>query len=139
MNIDIQISSEALSVEVAMQSVADDSCGGNALFIGSVRNINKGETVTHLFFDTYDEMAIKELKKIAGECLERFEVKKIAIYHRKGEVIIGDLAVVIAVSSMHRDGAFKACRYAIDELKKNVPIWKKEFLVDGSHWIDARP
>lgn len=138
-NKDIIISETNLSIDAVYASVIDEACGGNCLFIGTVRNKNKGKIVTHLDFDTYDGMAISEMQKIADQCLDKFDIKKIAIHHRKGKVGIKDIAVIIAVSSGHRDASFTACRYAIDMLKETVPIWKKEHLEDGSYWVGARP
>jgi molybdopterin synthase catalytic subunit len=138
-NTSIKISSTPLSIDEAYASILHESCGGNCLFVGTVRNRNKGESVTHLDFDTYDGMAIKEMSKIAEDALVKFDIKKISIHHRKGHVGIKDVAVIIAVSSGHRDAAFNACRYAIDTLKETVPIWKKEHLEDGSYWVGARP
>ncbi len=138
-NIDIRISGTTLSIDEAYQSVLHEGCGGNCLFVGTVRNQNKGESVTHLDFDTYDTMAEKEMNKIALQCFDKFEIERIAIHHRKGYVGIKDIAVIISVSSGHRDASFQACRYAIDTLKDTVPIWKKEHLEDGSYWVGARP
>ncbi|MDF1697493.1 MAG: molybdenum cofactor biosynthesis protein MoaE [Saprospiraceae bacterium] len=135
----IFISKDPLSIDTAYQSVLDVSCGGNCLFIGTVRNKNKGKTVTHLDFETYEEMAVKEMAKIAARCKEKFDVKKIAIHHRSGYVGLTDIAVIIAVASPHRTDAFEACKFAIDTLKETVPIWKKEHLEDGSYWVGARP
>ena len=137
--INIKISRDPLSIDKAYQSVLADSCGGNCLFIGTVRNRNKGKRVIQLDFETYESMAISEMEKIAKVCLSKFDISRIAIHHREGEVSIREIAVIIAVSSVHRDAAFAACRFAIDELKKTVPIWKKEHLEDGSYWVGARP
>lgn len=137
--IDIQLSSEKLSIDACYDFVVDDACGGICLFVGTVRNKNKGESVTHLDFESYEPMAIKELKKIAQSCIENFEVSKISIHHRTGYVGITEKAVIIAVSTIHRKKAFEACEHAIDSLKENVPIWKKEFLENGSYWVNARP
>ena len=138
-NIFVKISSTTLSIDEAYQAILHDGCGGNCLFVGTVRDRNKGESVTHLDFDTYDAMAEKEMAKIAHRCIEKFDITKIAIHHRKGYVGIKDIAVIIAVSSGHRDASFQACRFAIDTLKDTVPIWKKEHLEDGSYWVGARP
>lgn len=136
---DIKIINKALSIDNAYDFVLDSTCGGITLFVGTVRNHNKGETVTHLDFESYRPMAIKELTKIAASCQTQFETKKIAIYHREGLVSIKEKAVIIAVSTIHRKQAFLACEFIIDQLKLNVPIWKKEYLMDGSHWVNARP
>lgn len=137
--INIKILGEKLSLDAAYASVLDDSCGGNCLFIGTVRNRNKGKSVTHLDFETYEAMAVKEMHKIAESCIEKYDVKKVSIWHRSGEVAIRDIAVIIAISSVHRKSSFEACEYAIDQLKLHVPIWKKEYLEDGSYWVGARP
>ena len=84
-------------------------------------------------------MAIKEMELIAEETLNKFDVHKIAIHHAEGILQIGDIPVIIAVSAAHRDAAFKACRHAIDQLKKTVPIWKKEHFEDGEVWVNAQP
>lgn len=135
----IKILDSTLSIDEAYQFILDPSCGGNCLFVGTVRNKNKGRTVTHLNFESYVPMAIKEMDKIADQCLEKFNILRIAIHHRSGHVGLTDIAVVIAVSSPHRVDAFEACQYAIDTLKETVPIWKKEHLEDGSYWVGARP
>lgn len=137
-NISIHITPDALSIDVAYNSIQDPSCGGNALFIGTVRNHNKGKTVTHLDFESYREMALKTMDEIAQECLN-LGAHKVAIHHREGQVNIGGIAVIIAISSPHRKVAFQACEYAIDQLKLRVPIWKKEFLEEGSYWVSDRP
>ena len=133
------ISEEALSIDTVYQEVLDDSCGGICLFIGTVRNKNKGEDVTHLDFETYTPMALKEMNKIGQKAVDEFDIKHISIFHRSGYVGIKDIAVIIAVSSVHRDASFQACQFAIDTLKETVPIWKKEHLEDGSYWVGARP
>lgn len=136
---DIRIESGPLSVDDAYQCVLDETCGGNCLFIGTARNHNRGAEVTHLDFETYRSMALREMDTIAERALAEFDIHHMAIHHREGHVGLTDIAVIIAVSAVHRDDAFQACRFGIDELKKRVPIWKKEHLVDGSHWIDDRP
>ena len=138
-NIDIQISPDALSVDRCYDFVLNEKCGGIDLFVGTVRRWNKGEEVTHLFFESYVEMAKKEMAKIAKAAIEKFNLEKISIHHRVGKVELEGIAVIIAVSSKHRKAAFEACEYAIDTLKDDVPIWKKEFLKDGSYWVNSRP
>lgn len=137
--IDISISSTSLSIDACYDFVLNESCGGICLFVGTVRNLNKGEQVTHLDFETYKEMAISELRKIAKECIEIYGIQKISIHHREGRVGIKEKAVIIATSSVHRDPAFEACSFAIAKLKETVPIWKKEHLSDGSYWVNSRP
>jgi molybdopterin synthase catalytic subunit len=135
----IALSDQPLSLDDCYQSVQHPECGGICLFVGTIRNHNKGADVTHLEFSSYDSMAMKEMRRIAGESLEKFDLRAVTMHHRKGDLAIGDIAVIIAVSSVHRKAAFEGCEWLIDELKKSVPIWKKEFLKDGSYWVGARP
>ncbi len=135
----IKVTSEKLSLDECYQFVVDQACGGIAVFVGTVRNSTKNKEVTQLDFSTYKPMAIKEMQKIANTALEKFEVKKIAIHHAEGVLKIGDIPVIITVSAPHRKAAFDACQYAIDTLKKTVPIWKKEYFSDGEVWVNAHP
>lgn len=137
--IDIQVKTTYLQIDECYDFVTDPSCGGLALFVGTVRNKNKGESITKLTFEAYTAMALKEMKKIAETCINEKGANKISLHHRIGDVLISEKAVIIAVSSTHRAAAFEACQYAIDTLKETVPIWKKEFLVDGSYWVNATP
>ncbi len=137
--LDIQILSETLVPDNNYTFVLDEACGGINIFVGTVRRWNKGEEITHLDFECYEPMAISELHKIADRAMEQFGVQKISIHHRTGQVGLEDIAVVIAVSSKHRKASFTACEYIIDELKKTVPIWKKEFMTNGSYWVNSRP
>lgn len=139
MNTSILITKDKLNLQDCYDFVQDDSCGGIALFIGTVRNLTKKKEVTLLDFSTYKPMAIKEMEKIATIALEKFDIYKIAIHHAEGELKIGEIPVIIAVSSAHRTAAFKACQFAIDILKETVPIWKKEHFVDGDVWVNSHP
>ena len=135
----IKIKSEKLDLQKCYNFVTDDSCGGVSAFIGTVRNDTKGKEVIQLDFSTYKPMAIKEMQKIADLALEKFEIEKIAIHHAEGILQIGDIPVIITTSSKHRKAAFEACKFAIDTLKKTVPIWKKEHFKDGEVWVNAHP
>jgi len=135
----IKISSEKLNLQKCYDFVADPSCGGIAVFVGTVRNATQNKEVKQLDFSTYKPMAIKEMQKIAVAALEKFSIHKIAIHHAEGLLQIEDVPVIISVSSAHRGAAFEACQYAIDTLKETVPIWKKEFFTDGEVWVNAHP
>ncbi len=137
--ISILLTTQKLNMQVAYDFVQDASCGGVAIFIGTVRNKTKNKKVVLLDFSTYKPMAIKEMTKIAEEALQKFEIYKIAIHHAEGELKIGEIPVIISVSSAHRDAALKACQFAIDTLKETVPIWKKEHFTDGTVWVNAHP
>ena len=137
--IDIQILDTPLSLDECYDFATDPLCGSILLFVGTVRNHNKGKDVLYLDFETYKPMALKEMETIAKECQDQYQIHNIAIHHREGKVNILSKAVVIAVSSVHREEGFQACKYAIDNLKSRVPIWKKEFLLNGSYWVNSRP
>lgn len=133
MLIDVAIHDQPLQVTELRKSlppVAD--AGGYVAFEGHVRNINHGKGVLRLEYETYDELAEKELRRVASEAVERFGLKYVRAYHRKGRLEIGEPAVLVQVLSRHRGEAFEGCRYVIDQLKARVPIWKKEFYDDGT-------
>ena len=135
----IKIKEGELSLQECYNFVTEDSCGGISLFVGTVRNSTKDKEVFKLEFSAYEPMAVKEMKLIATSAIEKFKVHKIAIHHAIGALGIGEVPVIIAVSSAHREAAFKACQYAIDTLKETVPIWKKEYFRDGEVWVNAHP
>jgi molybdopterin synthase catalytic subunit len=138
-NTSIKITDEKLQLNECYDFVTDESCGGIAVFVGTVRNTTESKEVTQLDFSTYKPMAIKEMQKIADTALEKFAIKKIAIHHAEGILKIGDIPVIITASAPHRKAAFQACEFAIDTLKETVPIWKKEHFSDGEVWVNARP
>jgi molybdopterin synthase catalytic subunit len=135
----IKITQEKLNLQECYDFVTDASCGGISAFVGTVRNDTQGKEVQQLDFSTYKPMAIKEMQKIADQALEKFPIVKIAIHHAEGMLQIGDIPVIITVSSKHRKAAFDACQFAIDTLKETVPIWKKEHFSDGEVWVNAHP
>jgi molybdopterin synthase catalytic subunit len=113
--------------------------GAVALFVGVVRNENRGREVLRLEYEAYEDMALPLMQEIAAETARRFPVTDVRLVHRLGRLEIGEASVAVAVSSPHRGEAFAACRFAIDTLKARVPIWKKETYADGSEWLDATP
>lgn len=135
----IELDKNPLDVGKAIDHVSDGSVGGIDVFIGTVRDATKGKKVIALEFEAYDKMAISELEKIVHQAKDQWPIHKAAVIHAIGRKNIGELAVVIAVSSAHRDAAFQACRYIIDTLKQTVPIWKKEIFEDGEVWVAAHP
>jgi MoaE-MoaD fusion protein len=114
---------------------ADD--GAVVTFDGCVRNQSHGRRTLYLDYEAYDSMALAKLREIAAALHEKFAIDRVAIAHRLGRLEIGATSVFIAVSSPHRPAAFDACRFAIDTLKKTVPIWKKEYFQDGAVWADG--
>lgn len=116
-----------------------DADGALCVFVGTVRDLNRGRRVLRLEYEAYESMALPLMEEIAAETRRRWPVTAVRIVHRLGALAIGDASVAVAVASPHRDEAFAACRYAIDTLKQTVPIWKKEFYADGSAWLDEVP
>ena len=119
-----------------MESVQDDSAGGTVLFVGTVRNVSEGKTVAGLRYEVYEEMAEEKMKEIEERVMARWPVRKLTMVHRYGDLRIGEVSVAVAVSSEHRGDAFEACRYAIDTIKRSLPLWKKERLKGGKEdWV----
>jgi molybdopterin synthase catalytic subunit len=126
-----------LSIDEAVASVKRSDCGAVVIFIGMVRDHNEGKKVKRVSYSSFDEMARKEIDKIVSEAKSRWPIGEVHLAHRVGSLEVGDLSVVIAISSAHRVEAFEACRFVIDTLKKTVPIWKEEFYDSGKAWIST--
>ena len=109
--------------------------GAVSSFSGTVRTPSGGREVVGIFYEAYPEMAEEMLGKIGAECAQRFDVGKIAMAHRIGDVLLGEVSVVIAVGAKRRTSALEACSYAIERIKDVLPVWKKERFADGSHWV----
>ncbi len=118
-------------------AVASNSHGATSLFLGTVRDLNDGRPVTGMDYTAYDAMASRELEKIAREAVERFDGTAIAVEHRTGTLALGDVSVGIAAAHAHRAHALDATRFVIEQIKKRVPIWKREHYTDGTReWLD---
>ncbi|MFC4735322.1 molybdenum cofactor biosynthesis protein MoaE [Bacillus daqingensis] len=130
-----RVTEEPLDSTAIIQRVTDKNAGAVTVFIGTVREMTKGKRTLSLTYEAYVPMAEKKLAQIGAEIEEKWPRTIIAIEHRIGALAISDAAVVIAVSSPHRDASFKGSRYAIERIKEIVPIWKKEHWDDGSSWI----
>ena len=112
------------------------SCGALSFFVGIVRDEDHGKRVKKLEYECYPSMAEKAMESLIGEAKSRWPVEKVRVLHRVGCLAIGDVAVVVAVNSPHRDDAFSACRFMIEGIKTKVPIWKKQFFTDGTNeWV----
>ena len=121
-----------------LASVGSDADGASMLFTGVVRNHNQGRAVGGVRYDVYEEMATGILGQIAGEAKQLVGINHIAVVHRVGELTVGDVSVAIAVSSPHRAEAFEACRFIIEEIKKRLPVWKKERYGDSvEEWVEG--
>jgi molybdopterin synthase catalytic subunit len=121
-----------------LQSVARPRHGAILLFLGVVREVNEGRPVTGIEYSAYEAMAARELSAIAAETLARFDAADVAIEHRLGELALEEASVGIAVAHAHRGVAYDASRWVIEELKRRVPIWKREQYTDGTReWVDS--
>jgi molybdopterin synthase catalytic subunit len=130
-----RLSAEPLDPAAVVAEVADDRAGAIATFLGTARVESRGRSVLYLEYDAYEGMAEQVMEEIAAELGERYDLSAIAIHHRTGRVGIGEPSVAIAVSAPHRQDAVAACRDAIDTLKEQVPLWKKEVYDGGEEWI----
>ena len=133
-----RLSDTPIEAHPATQDRSLDAAGALVVFEGRVRNRNAGREVRQLEYEGAETLAANEFQRIEQEALDRFDILEVRCIHRTGVLQIGDMAVWIAVLSAHRGPAFEACRYVIDELKQRLPIWKKEYYLDGeSDWINA--
>jgi molybdopterin synthase catalytic subunit len=133
----IQLTREPLDRDTLIAAVSHSSAGGIVVFEGVVRDNARGKQVRYLEYDTYEEMAIAQIRTIIQEAQQRWGVDRIAVAHRFGRLEIGEASVIIVVASPHRAEAFDACRYIIDTLKTTVPIWKKEVATNGEEWVEG--
>ena len=128
---------DAIDQAALIRHVRAPEDGAVVTFDGCVRNHSHGRRTLYLDYEAYEAMALAKIREIAGQIHEKFSIHHVAIAHRLGRLEIGETSVFIAVSSAHRPAAFDACRFAIDTLKRTVPIWKKEYFEDGAVWADG--
>ena len=133
----IELTREIIPNAAIAREVRADEDGAVATFDGCVRNHSHGRSTLHLEYEAYESMALDKMREIVEHLHSSFAINRVAIVHRLGRLEIGETSIFIAVSAAHRAAAFDACRYAIDTLKKTVPIWKKEFFADGAVWADG--
>ncbi len=133
------VTAAPLSLDAVVKAVTGKGQGGLVTFSGAVRDATRGKAVVRLEYEAYAPMAEKKLQQIAEEAATQWPGCRLAIHHRSGTLVPGELAVVIAASAPHRAEAFSACRHAIERLKADVPIWKKEVYADGAVWVGLGP
>lgn len=131
----VAVSSKAVSASRVLKSISSPESGGSVLFLGTVRARSKGMKVTRMQLESAKDLATADLRRIAKAADGKYEVNCIAVEHRVGVLRVGDIIVAIGVSAAHREDAFRACKYIIDELKKTTPIWKKELGVRRERWV----
>lgn len=136
----VRITSRRIDVSKILADVSDPAAGGTVVFIGTVRNHHLGKEVEGLEYEAYSRMADAKLKEIEEEARRIWPIKQISIVHRKGHLRVGEVSVVVAVSTEHRAEAFEAGRFTIETLKRTVPIWKRETTPDGkTGWVEGNP
>ena len=133
----IEITDEVIDTAGVMAEIKVGADGAVCAFDGIVRNNTRGRQTLYLVYEAYREMALTQIQGLAEEAVGRFGVRDVAVVHRLGRLEIGETSVLIAVASAHRGVTFEACRWLIDTLKRQVPIWKKEYFVDGAVWADG--
>ena len=132
-----ELTTEAIDVGAVARRIVLPECGATVTLDGYAREWTRGRQTSHLFYEAYAPMALKELARLGEQAHQQFEIAHIGIVHRIGQLEIGETSVVIAVSAPHRHAAFAACEWAIKELKRTVPIWKKEVFADGEVWVEG--
>ena len=132
-----ELTTEPLDIGAIARRVVPESCGATVTLDGYVRQWTGGRETLYLEYEAYAPMALKEMEKLIGRAHERFEIAYAGIVHRLGRLAIGETSVVISVGAPHRRAAFETCEWLITELKRTVPIWKKEIYADGEIWIEG--
>ncbi|MFZ0736874.1 MAG: molybdenum cofactor biosynthesis protein MoaE [Candidatus Acidiferrales bacterium] len=132
-----ELTRQPIPADEIVKSLREPDDGALVVFDGFVRNNFRGRRTLYLEYEAYEPMALAKIREIGAQIREKFSVRRLAIVHRLGRLEIGETSVLIAVSSPHRAAAFDSCRFAIDTLKRTVPIWKKEFFADGAVWADG--
>jgi molybdopterin synthase catalytic subunit len=131
------LTTDPIDVGATARRVVLPECGATVTLDGYAREWTKGRRTLYLVYEAYEPMALSELKRLGDQVHKKFEIAHIGIVHRTGRLEIGETSVVIAVSAPHRRAAFEACEWAIRELKRTVPIWKKEVFEDGEIWVEG--
>jgi len=132
----IRVTADPLDPAEAVASVTDPAAGGTCVFLGTVRDHSEAGEVIGLTYEAWEEVALARLGELGEELFATWPLRRVTLWHRTGELGIGEVSVIVACSAAHRAEAFEACRLGIERLKDDVPIWKKEHLAAGeSHWV----
>jgi molybdopterin synthase catalytic subunit len=137
--VEVLITAKPLDINACYQQVKHPAAGGIDIFVGTVRDHTKERKVLRLEYEAYAPMAEKEIKKIFEKAEINWKIIHAVVHHRTGTLQPGEAAVIIAVATAHRQAAFEACKFIIDEMKVSVPIWKKEVFEHGEEWVSAHP
>lgn len=132
-----ELTTEPIDINSVARRVVPPECGATVTLDGYVRQITRGRETLYLVYEAYEPMALKEMEKLIAAAKGQFEISNIGIVHRLGKLDIGETSIVISVAAPHRKAAFAACEWLIRELKRTVPIWKKEVYADGEIWVEG--
>jgi molybdopterin synthase catalytic subunit len=132
-----ELTTDPIDITSVARRVVPPECGATVTLDGYVRQFTKGRETLHLVYEAYEPMAVKEMQKLIEQVKKDFEIANVGIVHRLGKLEIGETSVVISVAAPHRRAAFAACEWLIKELKRTVPIWKKEVYADGEVWVEG--
>jgi MoaE-MoaD fusion protein len=132
-----ELTTDPIDISSVARRVVPPECGATVTLDGYVRKFTKDRETLHLFYEAYEPMALKEMQKLIEQAKHDFEISHVGIVHRLGRLEIGETSVVISVAAPHRKAAFAACEWLIRELKRTVPIWKKEVYADGEVWVEG--
>lgn len=135
----VEIVRDVVNVGALELEIRGGGDGAVCTFDGIVRDNTRGRKTLWLDYEAYEEMALAQMKGLAADAVAKFGVRDVTLVHRLGRLTVGETSVLIVVASAHRGAAFDACRWLIDTLKKQVPIWKKEQFEDGAVWADGEP
>jgi molybdopterin synthase catalytic subunit len=133
-NMHIEITGEKIDDAKVLDFVSDISAGSVLLFNGTVRDNDDGKPVEYLYYEAYEEMAVKEIKKLISAAFNKYNILKVCVIHRTGKMDAGEISISIGVSSPHREDSYIASKFLIDNIKKTVPVWKKEMFEEGGRW-----
>ena len=133
----ISITNNPLNLQEIMFELEDNSAGALSIFIGNVRNQGRSGNVSEIYYEAYSEMAEEKMREIENEAQTKWGIKKLVAIHRIGNIKVGEASIIIGVSSEHRNEAFEACKYVINNVKTRVPIWKKEISKESQKWADG--
>ena len=132
-----ELTTEPIDITSVARRVVPPECGATVTLDGYVRQFTKGRETLYLEYEAYEAMALKEMEKLVRAAKDQFEISNVGIVHRLGRLEIGETSVAISVAAPHRKAAFAACEWLIRELKRTVPIWKKEVYADGEEWVEG--
>lgn len=133
----VRVTADAFSVDEALSLLSNRDAGAYVVFLGKVREKSRGRRVEKLVYEVYEEMAVREMESIRREAMEKFDILDMLIWHRFGELSVGEDTILVIAVAPHRGEAFRACAWAVDEVKHRVPVWKREITDEGVFWIEG--